>query len=243
MVIHSAVRCAYLSIILGTVAVVLSISATTSCKFFSVVNRKMTLSFGIWGKYNGEGHMMKCASYDTNQEIDATHSAAKAMTIASPILGCLGMGLLFLSEIKSRQNRVEGTLAIATLILIAATLCQFFTLMILNSALCTKNVEFSTILAKDCFRDFGATMSIVSCSFFGAAYVCALLTMKFDAATESVQEPHERDGLMEVGFHSSKQEEIELHSNRTPESEESISEEIFMERHKSGRFNSLGQIE
>ena len=188
--------------------------------------------------------MMKCTSFDTNQEIDTTHKAAKAMTILSPILGCLGMGLLFHSEIKSHENRVEGQLAIATLILIAATICQFFTLMILDSALCTKNVDFSTILANQCSRDFGATMSIVSCSFFGATYVCALLTMKFLASTESTQEPHERDGLMEeVAFHTSKHEEIELHSSRTPESEESVSEEVLMERHKSGRFNSLGQIE
>jgi hypothetical protein len=180
----SAVKCAYLSLICCAVGVVLSIASTTSCEFFSVANRKESLKYGIWGRYKEGSGILNCVSYDPNQEIDSAQKAAQAMTILSPVFGALAMALLFQAEIRSHTDNVTTKLAFATVIMIAAAICQLFTFMILDSAVCTNNADLTSLLSHECPQGSGATVSIVSVSFFCAGYVCSMCTMKFDAAAE-----------------------------------------------------------
>jgi len=192
-----AVQCATIAMVFGGVAVILSIASTTSCQFFSVVNRKGSLMYGIWGRYKAGSGLTDCVSFNAQQEINAKQKAAQAMTILSPIFGCLGLGFTYWGELTT--NCVPDKLALASLAFIAAAICQLFTLSILDSALCTNNVDFSKILTTDCPKDSGATLSIVSCSFLGTAYVCTLLSMKFDGmAEQTTKEPNERNALLMI---------------------------------------------
>jgi len=113
--------------------------------------------------------------YEDNQEIDSNLRAARAMTILAPLIGLTALGLLWYAEKHEESPHLNTRLALSTLLFFMAAIAQLFTMLVLDSSLCTSN----NVLGGDgtCSRLYSANGSIAATSLFGISGLLSMCTM------------------------------------------------------------------
>lgn len=167
---------AFLGLQLAGVGLVASIASSVICNYFTVssLDNDSTTQLGVWmmSSANETTALLECTPYPSGTPIDALFKTARAMTILSPIVCFVGMGMSYFSE--RGGIRREGLLFGSIFVLLCAAAMQGLTLMALESDVCINN----PLIEGDgnCGRSYGANLSIGAASFMAAGVFALLVT-------------------------------------------------------------------
>lgn len=224
----------FLAIMLAGVGVLVSVSSTVVCYYFTIngaEDQELGFAGGLWmvPRDDDSYSLLSCQVYPDGSPFDAYLWTARIMSILAPLLCLFGMLMAYISEVSTTISKRECRLLISVISMVTASAMQALTLMVLESAVCKDNPYMPG--DGTCDLGYGSQISLGAVSLMSTATFGLLVTgrkeVEFD--TSNLSSPN-RTNAMPIDFHENEE------NMGVAGDDELGGQEDLKIRHGTGRF-------